>query len=137
MSTVDPTSFKNQTGSQSAIQHKSADMGKDQFLKLFVAQLQHQDPMNPMEDAEFMGQMASFSTLEQTTNMAKANEKIATNLALSQSVALIGRTVSWTDDAGTTHSGIVEKVSTTKEGAARLTIDGTDDVDPTKITQVA
>jgi flagellar basal-body rod modification protein FlgD len=136
LSTIDPTSFKNPAGTQTSVQHKSADMGKDQFLKLFVAQLQHQDPMNPMEDAEFMGQMASFSTLEQTTNMAKANEKIANNLALSQSVSLIGRTVSWKDEAGAMHSGIVEKVSTTKEGAARLTIDGTDDVDPSTITQV-
>ena len=49
-------------------------MGKDDFLKLFVAQLQHQDPMNPMEDSEFMGQMASFSTLEQITNMASERE---------------------------------------------------------------
>ena len=50
-------------------------MGKDDFLKLFVAQLQHQDPMNPMDDSEFMGQMASFSMLEQITNMAAANER--------------------------------------------------------------
>ena len=49
--------------------------------------------MNPMQDQDFMGQMASFSTLEQITNMAKANEAIANNLALSQSVGLIGRTV--------------------------------------------
>ena len=72
---------------------KNAELGKDQFLKLFVAQLQHQDPMNPMQDSDFMGQMASFSTLEQVTNLANANEAIATNLSLSQSVGLIGRTV--------------------------------------------
>jgi hypothetical protein len=64
---------------------KNAELGKDQFLKLFVAQLQHQDPMNPMQDQDFMGQMASFSTLEQVTNMAKANEAIASNLSLTQS----------------------------------------------------
>ncbi len=137
MSSLDPLSFRNQTASNPSLQHKGADMGKDQFLKLFVAQLQHQDPMNPMKDAEFMGQMASFSTLEQTTNMAKANERIASSLALSQSVSLIGRTVSWKDDAGATHSGIVERVSTTKEGAARLTVGGNADVDPATITQVA
>ena len=50
-------------------------MGKDQFLKLFVAQLQHQDPMNPMQDSDFMGQMASFSTLEQVSNLAAANAR--------------------------------------------------------------
>jgi len=136
MSSIDPTLFRNQTASSPTGQHQSAQMGKDQFLKLFVAQLQHQDPMNPMKDAEFMGQMASFSTLEQTTNMAKANERIASSLALSQSVSLIGRTVSYKDAAGAIHSGTVELVSTTKEGAARLTVGGTADVDPATITQV-
>ena len=51
----------------------SGSLGTDDFLKLFVAQLQHQDPMNPMNDSEFMGQMASFSTLEQVSNLALAN----------------------------------------------------------------
>jgi flagellar basal-body rod modification protein FlgD len=115
---------------------KNAEMGKDQFLKLFVAQLQHQDPMNPMEDSDFMGQMASFSTLEQVTNLATANEAIAANLQLSQSVGLIGRTVTWTDEADVTHTGVVEKVSQ-QDGNPVLTISGTEGVDPTTITQIA
>jgi flagellar basal-body rod modification protein FlgD len=115
---------------------KNAEMGKDQFLKLFVAQLQHQDPMNPMEDSDFMGQMASFSTLEQVTNLAAANEAIAANLHLSQSVGLIGRTVTWTDEADATHTGVVEKVSQ-QDGNPVLTISGTEGVDPTTITQIA
>ena len=115
---------------------KNAELGKDQFLKLFVAQLQHQDPMNPMEDGEFMGQMASFSTLEQVTNLANANEAIAANLNLSQSVGLIGRTVTWTDEADATHTGVVEKVSQ-KDGVPVLTVNGTEGVDPTTITQIA
>ena len=49
------------TASTQASGGKNAELGKDQFLKLFVAQLQHQDPMNPMQDQDFMGQMASFS----------------------------------------------------------------------------
>jgi flagellar basal-body rod modification protein FlgD len=115
---------------------KNAEMGKDQFLKLFVAQLQHQDPMNPMEDSDFMGQMASFSTLEQVTNLAAANQAIAANLHLSQSVGLIGRTVTWTDEADVTHTGVVEKVSQ-QDGNPVLTISGTEGVDPTTITQIA
>ena len=115
---------------------KNAELGKDQFLKLFVAQLQHQDPMNPMQDGEFMGQMASFSTLEQVTNMASANAAMATNLQLSQSVGLLGRTVTWTDDAEVTHTGVVEKVSH-EDGNPVLTVNGTEGVDPTTITQIA
>ena len=116
---------------------KNAELGKDQFLKLFVAQLQHQDPMNPMQDQDFMGQMASFSTLEQVTNMAKANEVMAKNLSLSQSVGLLGRTVTWTDAAKATHTGVVENVNQTKDGKTVLTVNGTEGVDPTTITQIA
>jgi flagellar basal-body rod modification protein FlgD len=89
-----------------------------------------------LQDQDFMGQMASFSTLEQVTNLATANEAIATNLQLSQSVGLIGRTVTWTDDAEQTHTGVVEKVSQ-QDGRPVLTVSGTEGVDPTTITQIA
>ena len=111
-------------------------MGKDQFLKLFVAQLQHQDPMNPMNDSEFIGQMAQFSTLEQVSNLASANERVAKSLAANHAIGLIGRTVTWVDEADVVHTGVVEKV-TTKDGSPFLTVSGTAGVDPSTITQVA
>jgi flagellar basal-body rod modification protein FlgD len=111
-------------------------LGKDQFLKLFVAQLQHQDPMNPMNDSEFMGQMASFSTLEQVSNLAAANEKIANSLTSTSAIGLIGRTVTYTDANNEIHTGTVDKV-TTKDGKPSLTVAGIDGVDPSTITQVA
>jgi flagellar basal-body rod modification protein FlgD len=124
------------TAATQAASGANSQLGKDQFLKLFVAQLQHQDPMNPMEDGEFMGQMASFSTLEQVSNLAKANEAIAANLSLSQSVGLIGREVTWTDETDVSHTGTVEKVTQT-DGKPVLTVSGTEGVDPTTITQIA
>jgi flagellar basal-body rod modification protein FlgD len=123
------------TGSQEAT-GTNGQLGKDDFLKLFVAQLQHQDPLKPMEDKEFMGQMASFSTLEQVAKLATANEKLATSLSLSGSLGFIGRTVTYKDAAGATKTGVVERVQTT-EGKVSLTVAGTDGVDPTTITQVA
>jgi flagellar basal-body rod modification protein FlgD len=111
-------------------------LGKDDFLKLFVAQLSHQDPMNPMQDSDFMGQMASFSTLEQVSNLAAANERIASNLSSTGAIGLIGRTVTYLDKDKQTHTGVVEKVSTT-DGKPYLTVAGTDGVDPATITQVA
>jgi flagellar basal-body rod modification protein FlgD len=107
----------------------NGQLGKDQFLKLFVAQLQHQDPMNPMEDSDFMGQMASFSTLEQVSNLALASERNAT-------IGLIGRTVTYKDTSNVVHTGTVEKV-TNKDGKQFLTVDGIENVDPATITQVA
>jgi flagellar basal-body rod modification protein FlgD len=114
----------------------NGSLGKDDFLKLFVAQLQHQDPMNPMQDSDFMGQMASFSTLEQVSNLAAANERIAGSLSSTGAIGLIGRTVTYTDANDQIHTGIVEKV-TTQDGKPFLTVAGTDGVDPATITQVA
>jgi len=113
---------------QSASGANSA-MGKDQFLKLFVAQLQHQDPMNPMQDSDFMGQMASFSTLEQVSNLASEN-------ARSNAIGLLGRTVTYKDKDGAEFTGTVEKVST-KDGKPSLTVGGADGVDPSSISQVS
>jgi flagellar basal-body rod modification protein FlgD len=114
----------------------NGELGKDDFLKLFVAQLSHQDPMNPMNDQDMMGQMASFSQLEQITNMAAANQSIATSLSSTSAVGLIGRTVTYVDKDKVAHTGTVEKVTVT-DGKPSLTVSGTDGVDPLTITQVA
>ena len=114
---------------QAAKSGTNSAMGKDQFLKLFVAQLQHQDPMNPMQDSDFMGQMASFSTLEQVSNLASEN-------ARSNAIGLLGRTVTYQDKDGAEHTGAVEKVST-KDGKPSLTVGGADGVDPSSISQVS
>lgn len=57
------------TSSSSATRRNTGELGKDDFLKLLVTQLQYQDPLNPMDDTEFMGQMAQFSALEQMQNL--------------------------------------------------------------------
>jgi flagellar basal-body rod modification protein FlgD len=114
----------------------NGELGKDDFLKLFVAQLSHQDPMNPMNDQDMMGQMASFSQLEQITNMAAANQQIASSLTSSSAVSLIGRTVTYVDADDLSHTGTVEKVTVT-DGKPSLTVSGSDGIDPSTITQVA
>jgi flagellar basal-body rod modification protein FlgD len=111
-------------------------LDKNDFLKLFVTQLQHQDPMSPMDNDQMVAQMSQLSTVEQLTNMASANAVMAQTQAQSSAVALIGRTVTWTDADDAAHTGVVEKVST-KDGAPSLTVAGTDGVDPSSITQVA
>lgn len=58
----------------STVERKTGDkMGKDEFLKILVTQLQNQDPLNPMDDKEFIAQMAQFTALEQMQNVAKAS----------------------------------------------------------------
>ena len=110
-------------------------LDKDDFLKLFVAQMQYQDPTKPMDNSAMMGQMASFSTLEQMSNMAKSQAQVNATLAQGQAIGLIGKTVTYVDAAGVAASGIVEKVSTVG-GESLLTVAG-QSVDPSWITQVA
>jgi flagellar basal-body rod modification protein FlgD len=86
-------------------------LGKDDFLRLLVTQLQHQDPMNPMDDKDFMGQMAQFSTLEQTTNTASAIQRLDIASRISQSVALIGHQLTYLRADGTSGTGLAGSVS--------------------------
>jgi flagellar basal-body rod modification protein FlgD len=123
------------TNPLSAADANKSSLGKDAFLKLLTTQLQHQDPLNPMEDSEFMGQMAQFSTLEQITNMAGANTAMADNLAFSKSVSLIGRTVTYLGEDDQPHTGKVDRVTTT-DGKPALTVEGIDGVNPSSVTEV-
>jgi flagellar basal-body rod modification protein FlgD len=85
-------------------------LGKDEFLKILLTQLSHQDPTQPMEDKEFISQMAQFSSLEQITNMSQGMDDVAKLLARTQALGLLGRTVEIPNASGTV-SGQVEEVT--------------------------
>ncbi len=113
-------------------------LDKDGFLKLFIAQLTHQDPSSPMDTNESVAQMASFTMVEQITTMTSSNAQIAKTLTTSNAVGLIGRTVTYIDaDGETLKTGKVERVSTTADGVSTLTVDGAPGINPTSITSVA
>lgn len=76
----------------------SSSLGKDDFLKLLITQLQNQDPSNPMQDKEFIAQMAQFSTLEQMTNMTSVMEKFVQSQQENKLIAynqFVGKEISW------------------------------------------
>src|SRR4051795_13584781 len=78
----------------------STMVDKDTFLKLLVAQLQHQDPTSPADSTQWTAQMAQFSTVEQLTNLAKNTQQASHSAAVNEAVGLIGRSVSYVPSKG-------------------------------------
>jgi flagellar basal-body rod modification protein FlgD len=68
-------------------------LGRDDFLSILITQLKYQDPTAPMEDKQFIAQMAQFSTLEQMTNMAKDFSKLASMLMGNEASSSLGKNV--------------------------------------------
>ncbi|USB32093.1 flagellar hook capping FlgD N-terminal domain-containing protein [Paenibacillus sp. YPG26] len=98
-------------------------MGKDQFLRILVTQLGNQDPMQPLQDKEFIAQMAQFTSVEQLMNIS--SQLTAMNQNLGTLSGLIGKQVSWINTtetsgfdfatgkpitASTTANGIVDSI---------------------------
>jgi flagellar basal-body rod modification protein FlgD len=79
------------------------ELGKDDFLKLLVTQMRYQDPLKPMEDKEFIAQLAQFSSLEQMMNVGQ-------NTSLNWGVSLLGKQVNATDANGSPVTGIAKSI---------------------------
>ena len=68
-------------------------LGRDDFLKILITQLSYQDPTSPMEDKQFIAQMAQFSTLEQMTAMAKDFSMLTSMLMGNEASSALGKNV--------------------------------------------
>jgi flagellar basal-body rod modification protein FlgD len=99
-------------------------MGKDAFLKLLVTQLKHQDPTKPMEDREFMAQMAQFSSLEQMNNLNKEMRSLIRSAESSEAYGLIGKEIeSFNRETQKTVTGPVSSIRY-KDDQVRLMVNG-------------
>jgi flagellar basal-body rod modification protein FlgD len=101
----------------------ASGLGKQDFLALLVAQLKNQDPMKPMEDREFITQLAQFSSLESLQNLDKQLEANGSNQLFSQATGVIGKKVTATLADGSSLSGIVTEARLVN-ATPRLVIDG-------------
>lgn len=140
MSSTEPTSastspFSVEPTTSVVNNAPSASLGKDSFLKLLVAQLQHQDPTQPTDSTQWMAQLAQFSALEQQTNMSQTLSGIATTASVTQGVELLGKYLTFTRDDGSTGSGLASSISVA--GNSVVLSVGTDSVKPEQITSVS
>ena len=118
------------------------NLDRNAFMRLLVSQLEHQDPLSPVANEDFVAQLATFSSLEQLEGlnqnvvaMIALNQSNALLSQLTQSSALIGKEVTWQGfESEEEHSGTVESVKIV-DGLAVLRIEG-EDVPLAAVTEV-
>lgn len=128
MNPIDPSYYMQSNQKSRA---PSPELGKNEFLKILMTQLQNQDPLDPMDDKDFISQMATFSSLEQMMAMTQSIEQLVDNQMISPVIKyshMIGQEVSYEKYNETT--GRVEGIETStvvsvsqKDGWAILTLE--------------
>ena len=105
----------------------STEMDKEDFLTVFIAQLENQDPLNPVDNSEMIAQLAEFSSLEQLTNMNDTMETLAEDLSalnVTSAVSFLGKEVVASGNSVSLAEGSAGEVTYELEtDAAALSVD--------------
>lgn len=109
-----------------------SSLGQEDFIKLFLTELTFQDPLEPINNREFLAQMAQFSNLEQTRITNENTNNLVVMNATAQSLDLLGRQVAIETSSGESLLGAVTSISLSATGPV-LTIK---QVDGTVVTDV-
>lgn len=117
------------SGSEATPENPGSILGQDDFLKLMIAQLQAQDPLQPANTNEYVSELAQFTQVEQTTNLASASE-------MSGAVQLIGHTVSYDNGAGEMIKGVVQSVQSGTTGPT-VTVEGVPGIKASAVEEVS
>lgn len=97
-------------------------LNQEDFLKLLTVQLQNQDPLKPMEDAQFMGQMAQFASLEQTKELNATVSSLSSSLGFTSAQQFLGKNVTL-NDGGAEVTGTVSGVMMVR-GTPQVLVNG-------------
>jgi flagellar basal-body rod modification protein FlgD len=120
MTAIAATSPSDQTTGQSSQANNlgSQPLGENDFLNLMMDEMSNQDPLDPSssDPTQYLGELAQFTSLEQQTNIAQADQQIATADQAGSAFAMLGHTVTYTDQNGNVQSGQVSSVQLTNQG---------------------
>jgi len=122
-------------GSSSSATPNAAQLSQEDFMRILLAQLQFQDPLKPMDNQEFVAQLAQFSALEINRQQSERVDQLLSMQSVDQSVGVLGRTVDMRNAQGATVTGKVAAVSF-RTGEPRLTLTIGTSPNTTSITDV-
>ena len=125
--------ISTQSSSFSTSAPSTTELDQNAFMNLLVTQMQNQDPLSPVQNEDFVAQLATFSSLSELESlnenilaMTTLNQSNALLSQLTQGSSLIGNDVNWTDPfTGESRQGTVDTVRI-EDGLAILNIDGED-----------
>jgi flagellar basal-body rod modification protein FlgD len=106
-----PGSTKVNGVAQGAPANPAQSLGSEQFMMLLLAQLRNQNPLEPMDDKDLMGQVTQLNSLQELQKMSSAIQSMKKSNQLTESVGIIGKTVEYASPEGELLSGLVTGVS--------------------------
>lgn len=136
---IDPTgSVSTPTTSAQQVQRDGSSLDKDSFLKILVGELQNMDPMSAssQDPTQTVSQMTQYSILEQLTNLATSSNSTLDAQKQTQSLALLGKTVSYLDSDGNAAAELVNKVDFGSDGSSKLTLASGTQITPSDVLGV-
>jgi flagellar basal-body rod modification protein FlgD len=139
MSTINPTPSSTTVGGTAAGANPQPGgaLGETQFLQLMMDQMKAQDPLNPSDPTQFLSELAQFTSLEQTTNIATSSAAAARSQSTAAALALLGHTVTYVPSSGgAAVTGTVQKVDFSSSGPT-LTVNGVSGVNPSSVGEVS
>ena len=119
------------TGEKTSSSSNAGELGMNQFLNLFIAQLKNQDPLSPLDSAQFTAQLAQFSSVEQlygmNSKLADIEKTLNGQSEQRDDLGYIGKTVKADDNTMRVDNGTVQSGSYTIDGSGDVTVDVYDD----------
>lgn len=112
--------------------NSASGLDLNDLLKVLLTELTNQDPLKPVDNTEFMAQIAQFASLDSTQQMSQDIQQLVSLQAITQTVGLIGRTVSALDGSGNTINGQVTALSL-DNGVPQMTITAADGTNNTNV----